>query len=89
MKIQMNRMRDENIKLKTKATVMEKDLNSKENMIAELFDSKDLSTIGNIGMKINKRKFESHLTMNLKRQVKDLKRILADKDEEIHEIKRD
>lgn len=67
LKIQMNSLKEENIKLKTKAQILEKELNAKEDMIAELFDQKDLSTIGNIGSKLSKRKFESHLTLNLKR----------------------
>ncbi len=36
-------------------------------MVSDLFNQKDVSAIGAIGTKINKRKFESHLTGNLKR----------------------
>ena len=36
-------------------------------MVSELFNQKDISTIGSLGQKLNKWKFENHLTSNLKK----------------------
>ena len=52
-------------------------------MVNELFNQKDISTIGSLGLKLNKRKFENHLTSNLKKQLKDAKQEVQEKDEEI------
>ena len=78
-----------NTKLKTKIRMYERELDEKEDMINQLFNQKDISTIGSLGTKINKRKFESHLTYNLKRQVKELKHQLSDKNDEVASLKKD
>jgi hypothetical protein len=52
---------------------MERKLAEKEEMVNDLFNQKDISTIGSLGLKLNKRKFENHLTTNLKKQIKEAK----------------
>jgi len=58
-------------------------------MLNELFNQKDISTIGQLGTKLNKWKFENHLTSNLKKQLKDSRQLLHDKDEELNRIKKE
>ena len=89
LKMSSNALKDENTKLKTKIRMYERELDEKEDMINQLFNQKDISTIGSLGTKINKRKFESHLTYNLKRQVKELKHQLSDKNDEVASLKKD
>ena len=84
-----NALKDENMRLKTKLWMFERELDEKEDMINQLFNQKDISTIGSLGKKLNKWKFESHLTSNLKWQVWELKTQLSDKNEEITILKKD
>lgn len=89
LKMSTNALKDENVRLKTKLRMYERELDEKEDMINQLFNQKDISTIGSLGKKLNKRKFESHLTSNLKRQVRELKQQISDKNEEITILKKD
>lgn len=89
LKIQSNSYKSENVKLKTQVKILEREVLSKEDMLQEMFNQKDISTIGSLGKKINKRKFESHLTSNLKRQVRELKATIQDKNGEVDGLKRD
>ena len=72
-KIQMNSYKEENIKLRTRVKFLEKDQIDKEGIIEELFNNKEINTIGRIGSAINRKKSDSYLTTALKRQIKDLK----------------
>jgi len=67
LKIQTNTYKEQNKLLKTQLKIMSKQLMEKEEMVNDLFNQKDISTIGSLGMKLNKRKFENHLTGNLKK----------------------
>lgn len=89
MKIQTNGYKDQNKLLKTQLKIVERKLAEKEEIVNELFNQKDISTIGSLGLKLNKRKFESHLTGNLKKQLKETKSELQDKEEEIGRLKKD
>ena len=42
-----------------------------------------------MGRRINKRKFENHLSSNLKRQIRELKHEMVMKDDEILSLKKD
>lgn len=54
LKMQTNTYKDENLKLKTRLKIVERELIQKEEMVSELFNQKDISTIGSLGKKINK-----------------------------------
>lgn len=88
MKIQNNQTSSINVRLKTQVTKLEKECQEKDMMINELINQKDISLIGRIGQKVNKRKFESYLTTSLKKQIKELKGVTKDKDLEIGELRK-
>jgi len=89
LKIQTNSFKDQNKLLKTQVKILERKLAEKDEMVNELFNQKDISTIGSLGQKLNKRKFENHLTSNLKKQVKEARQQVHEKDEELIKIKKE
>ena len=70
-------------------------MDEKEDLISQLFQQNQGSmadvhlNIGNVGRRINKRKFENHLSSNLKRQIRELKYEMSMKDDEISTLKKD
>jgi hypothetical protein len=82
-KIQMNSFKDENIKLRTRLKFLEKEQYQKEGIIEDLANNNEITTIGRLGSVGNKKKSESYLATALKRQIKDLKTSLKDKEDEI------
>jgi hypothetical protein len=87
-KIQMNTYKEENIRLRTRVKFLEKDQIEKEGIIEDLYNNKEITTIGRLGSAINRKKSDSYLTTALKRQIKELKSALKDKDDEIIGIKK-
>lgn len=54
LKIQTNGYKDQNKLLKTQLKIVERKLAEKEEIVNELFNQKDISTIGSLGLKLNK-----------------------------------
>ena len=77
-KITANFFKDENMKLKTRIHILENELIKKDKIVDDLMQSQDTYTFlppGSASTKNNqagKLKLESHLTLNLKRKIKDL-----------------
>ena len=89
LKLQMNSFKSENLKLRTQLKFLEKEQNEKEGIIENLVNNNEVTTIGRLGNIGNsKKKSEAYLTTALKRQVKELKQELKDKDEEIQAYKK-
>jgi hypothetical protein len=91
-KLHNNAVRDENTKLKTRMAILEAELRQRERVIDELLVKPDalsnltsgattsaaaLAVVGGNFAKM--KKFESHLTQNLKRRIKDLQIVIATK----------
>jgi hypothetical protein len=88
-KMLMNNYKNENLKLRTQLKFLEKEQNEKEGIIENLVNNNEITTIGRLGSVVNnKRKTESYLTTALKRQVKELKAALKERDEEISAYKK-
>ena len=84
LKVQMNSYKNANLKLRTQLKFLEKEGNEKEGIIENLVNNTEVSTIGRLGNVINNRKkSESYLITALKRQIKELKQGMREKDEEI------
>lgn len=86
-KIQMNNYKEENINLRTKLKFMEKELFEKEQIIEKLVSKNEITTIGRLGNMADKKKNKSYLENALKRQVKELKLSLKEKDDELSNLK--
>ena len=86
-KIQMNAFKEENLKLKTRLKFLEKEQQEKEGIIENLAWNNEITTIGRIGNIVNKKKNESYLATALKRQIKELKQSLSDKEGEVLALK--
>ena len=75
-KIHVNFFKEENTKLKTKIQILEGELTKKEKLVDDLLLQQDngafASSSGAVTSKSGKLKLESHLTINLKRKIKDL-----------------
>jgi hypothetical protein len=88
-KMQMNIFKKENLKLRTQLKFSEKEQNEREDIIEDLVNNNEVTTIGRLGNVVNnKKKSESYLTTALKRQIKDLKVSLKDKEDEILSFKK-
>jgi hypothetical protein len=100
-KLHNNAYRDENTKLKTRLAVFEAELRQRERVIDELLVKPDaianltsgattsavaLATVGGNFAKM--KKFESHLTQNLKRRMKEMQLVIATKSQELDTLKR-
>jgi hypothetical protein len=100
-KLHNNAYRDENIKLKTRMAVLEAELRQRERVIDELLVKPDalqnltsgattnaaaLAVVGGNFAKM--KKFESHLTQNLKRRIKEMQIVIATKSQELDNLKR-
>lgn len=100
-KLHNNAYRDENTKLKTRLAVFEAELRQRERVIDELLVKPDaianltsgattsavaLATVGGNFAKM--KKFESHLTQNLKRRIKEMQLVIATKSQELDTLKR-
>ena len=90
-----NLFKDENIKLRTKVHILEGELLKKERLIDDLLLQQDGATgfPGMPGSSTNKsqkgmKQLESHLTLNLKRKIKDISLQVQSKNEEIEALKR-
>jgi hypothetical protein len=83
LKKQNNSFKDENVKLQTQLRYLEKDCLEKEGIIEDYFTiiKSRQGRLGNITF--NKKNIESYLTTTLKRQVKDLKQLIKEKENEI------
>ena len=82
LKVQMNTYKNANLKLRTQLKFLEKEGQEKEGIIEDLAHNNEVNTIGRLGSVV-KNKPEAYLVTALKRQVKELKNELKDKDEEI------
>lgn len=82
-KIQMNSYKEENIRLRTRLKFLEKEQNQREDIIEDLANHNEITTIGRLGSMLNKKKTEGYLTNALKRQIKDLKTALKEKEDEM------
>ena len=87
-KIQMNNFKEENTRLRTRLRFLEKEQNEKEGIIEDLANNNEITTIGRLGSVYNKKKTDSYLTTALKRQIKDLRTALKEKDDEIASFKK-
>jgi len=100
-KLHNNAIRDENIKLKTRMAVLEAELRQRARVIDELLVKPDalsnltsgattsaaaLAVVGGNFAKM--KKFESHLTLNLKRRIKEMQVVISTKSQELDSIKR-
>ena len=100
-KLHNNAYRDENTKLKTRLAIFEVELRQRERVIDELLVKPDayanltsgattsaiaLATVGGNFAKM--KKFESHLTQNLKRRIKEMQVIIATKSQELDTLRR-
>lgn len=82
-KLNTNLCREENIKLKTQIQQKNREVDRKDKMIQELVDE-----INNKQNKFQRNPQETHLSLSLKKQVKDLKEELKAKDEELIRYKK-
>ena len=96
-KMSANKLKDENIKLKTQMRMLEGELLRKEKLIDELITKPDAvtggpvqtNTVPVVGGNFSKmKKLESHLTQNLKRRIKEMQVVIATKTEELEQLKR-
>lgn len=87
-KMQMNSFKDENVRLRTRLKFLEKDSSKKEGIIEDLMNNNEVTTIGRLGTAMTKKKSESYLVTVLKRQIRDLKVSLREKDEELVSAKK-
>ena len=76
-KITANFFKEENIKLKTRVHILEGELTKKEKLVDDLImqqDSYQVGAPGNQSTKAgaSKMKLESHLSMNLKKKIRDM-----------------
>ena len=88
-----NIYKDENIKLRTKIHILEGELNKKERFIDDILAQQDQfqappisSSTKNSGMQ--KLKLDSHLTLNLKKKIKELQATVQIKADESESLKR-
>lgn len=79
-KLTANAYRDENIRLRTRLQALEEDLLRRERLVDELVAKPEGNSKG--------KKIESHLTLNLKRRVKEMQAVVAAKAEELELLKR-
>jgi len=83
MKLNMNKFKEENVKLKTKIQQAGKEMDKKEKIIQEL-----LQQVQNDSGSAQPRHFmEAPLVLSLKKQLKDVKEEEKQKDEELKELK--
>jgi hypothetical protein len=94
-KITANFFKDENMRLKTRVHILENELTKKERLVDDLLlqqDTFQLPMQGAGSTKNNsqgqKMKLESHLTLNLKRKIKDLQQEALLKYEEMEALKK-
>ncbi len=86
-KMTANFFKEENIKLKTKVQMIEGELSKKEKLVDDLLmQQENYQPTGKVG--VGKVKLESHLTMNLKRKIKDLQTQVQVKSEEAEALRR-
>lgn len=94
-----NLVEDENIKLKTKLSKMENELQRKDRFIQDvvysnnpqlqmLVGTKSPSTGGGQSKVNGKKQQESHLVVNMKRYIKELKEELATRNDEVASLKK-
>ena len=69
-KMQANYLKDENMKLKTKIQQLDSELTKKERLVDELLQQESFQ--GQAPQKMNKMKLEGHLSINLKRKIREL-----------------
>jgi uncharacterized membrane protein len=78
-KIAANYLKDENLRLKTKVHILEGEIQKKEKFIDELIQQQDSYQIGGVGGPVmvannkgNQPRNSTHLTLNLKRKIREL-----------------
>jgi hypothetical protein len=67
-----NFLKEENMKLKTRIHFMENEMAKNEKLVSELMQQESYSGPGGGKIGVNKLKMESHLTLNLKRKIKEI-----------------
>ena len=93
-KMTANFLKDENVRLKTRIHVLESEVGKKEKIIDELLLQQDSYQLGGVGgpmifnPKSAKARVESHLAMNLKRKVREQQMTIAQKQEELEQLRR-
>eukprot|EP00347_Sterkiella_histriomuscorum_P007882 403347201 len=93
-KITANFLKDENLKLKTKVHILEGEMQKKEKFIDELIQQQDSYQIGGVGgpiiqsAKIGLPRTSTHLTLNLKRKIRELQYEVSQKIDEIELMKK-
>ncbi len=93
-KITANFLKDENVKLKTKCHILESELSKKEKLIDDLLQQQDsYQIVGPMSQNmkaggLSKMKLEGHLSMNLKRKIREMQTIIAARADEVEALKR-
>jgi hypothetical protein len=93
-KLTANAFKEENVRLKTRLQALEVESLKKERLIDELLtrpDGGQASSVGGMtssGKGGGPKKVESHLTQNLKRRIKEMQVVIAQKSEELELVKR-
>lgn len=84
LKLNMNTFKEENIKLKTKAQLYEKEIDKKDRLIQELLEQMSTQTGKGPKAKVN----ETHLIFALKKQIKEIKTECNQKDLELKQLRK-
>lgn len=94
-KIAANYLKDENLRLKTKVHILEGEIQKKEKFIDEIIQQQDSYQIGGVGgpvvvanNKSTQPRNSTHLTLNLKRKIRELQSEVATKQDEIELLKK-
>lgn len=87
-KLAANYLKDENVKLKTRLHMIEVEMLKKEKIIGDIISKPEAVSNGVNGNFAQMKKFESHLTQNLKRRIKEMQIVITSKAEELDILKR-
>ena len=87
-KLAANYLKDENVKLKTRLHMLEVEMLKKEKIIGDIISKPEAVSHGVNGNFAQMKKFESHLTQNLKRRIKEMQIVITSKTEELDILKR-
>ena len=83
----MNRFKEENIKLKTRIQQNDQEMEKKDKIIQSLLLQQN-NQQGASPIKAMRAPLENHLTLSLKKQIKDMKNEMKTKEEEILQLKK-
>mmetsp|Transcript_13035 Transcript_13035/g.14344 ORF Transcript_13035/g.14344 Transcript_13035/m.14344 type:complete len:1321 (+) Transcript_13035:55-4017(+) len=87
LKQKVNVLKDENVKLRTKLNASEREVGRRDKTIEELLDQTRTGN-GMLQPRVRKQQEESHLVATLKKKIKELQRVNAQKDEEMTSVKK-